>query len=86
MTVQSTASFARDFLHLPEDIQRKVETAIRQLVANPRHPSLRVKKMKGVENRWEARITRSYRFTFSWEGDEIILRRLGTHDILLREG
>ena len=35
MTVQSTASFARDFLHLPEHIQRKVETAIRQLVANP---------------------------------------------------
>lgn len=41
--------------------------------------------MKGTQGIWEASVTLSYRFTFNWESDLIILRRIGTHDILQKE-
>lgn len=47
-----------------------------------RYPSLFVKKMKGTENIWEARVSDSLRITFSLEGSEIYLRTTGHHDVL----
>lgn len=41
--------------------------------------------MHGVRNLWEARVSLSYRFTYQMEGDRLVLRRIGTHDILKRE-
>lgn len=83
--VARTESFARDFKGLPKEVQGRVEKAIARLVQNPAHPSLRVKKMQGVKDIWEASITMSYRLTFYRGGDSIILRRVGTHDILIKE-
>ncbi len=78
-------SFERDFVSLPEHVQELAEKAIRRLAENPRHPSLRVKKMKGLKGVWEGRVTRGYRFTFNWQGEIITLRKVGTHDILEKE-
>jgi len=83
--VARTESFARDFKGLPKEVQGRVEKAISRLVQNPAHPSLRVKKMQGVKNIWEASVTMSYRLTFHRGGDTITLRRVGTHDILVKE-
>ena len=77
-----TDSFVRDFRMLPEEIQARTERAILRLAQNPSYPSLRVKKMQGVKDIWEASITLSYRLTFHRAGDTLILRRVGTHDIL----
>ncbi len=52
------------------------------LLENPRHPSLRIKKMEDPRQIWEASITKSYRFTFQIQRDTYLLRRIGTHDIL----
>jgi mRNA-degrading endonuclease YafQ of YafQ-DinJ toxin-antitoxin module len=52
----------------------------------PYTPSLRTKKMHGLEDIWEARVTLSYRITFQRTGDTLLLRRIGTHDVLEREG
>jgi len=49
---------------------------------NPRHPSLRVKKIQGVGNIWEMSVTKSYRITFQRKEEIILLRNIGTHDIL----
>jgi len=57
-----------------------------RLVQNPSYPSLRVKKMQGLDDVWEASVTMSYRITFQRAGDTLILRRIGTHDILKTEG
>lgn len=38
-------------------------------------------QMEDPRGIWEASITMSYRFTFMRDGDTIILRRVGTHDI-----
>jgi mRNA-degrading endonuclease RelE of RelBE toxin-antitoxin system len=86
MNIFRTEIFKRDFRRMPEAIQRRVEKALRLLVENLRHPSLRAKKMEGErdpEGRdiWEARASRGYRFTFAIAGDTYILYRLGPHDI-----
>jgi len=51
---------------------------------NIRHPSLRVKKMEGHKNRWEASIDMFYRFTFEIHDDFYMLRRIGPHDNVLK--
>ena len=85
MTLRTTKPFDRDFAFLSEAIKERAEKQFALLLQNPRHPSLRVKKMKGKWGKqgiFEARVTRGYRFTFQVEGDEYILRRIGPHDIL----
>lgn len=75
-------SFQKDFDSLPQNIQRLAEKKLKIFGDNPRHGSLRVKKMEGYKNIWEGRVTKNYRFTFKLEKDTAILRRIGTHDIL----
>ncbi len=85
MKVQTTRAFDRDYAGLPETVKARVDKQLPVLLADPRHPSLHLKKIRGAEDIWEARITRGYRLTLNIAGDTIILRRVGTHDIL-REG
>ena len=82
MKLARTARFARDFRSLPTDIQRRAAKQLQLLLNNPRHPSLRIKKMEGAQDIWEGRISKIYRFTFQVRHDTYILRRIGTHDIL----
>ena len=74
-------SFKRDYKKLPLRIQKKIDEQLRILVENPGYPSLRVKKIEGHANCWEARISREYRFTFGWVKATLILRRAGTHNV-----
>ena len=85
MRFRTLGTFKKDYRGLPREIQQQVDEALRLLSQNPRHPSLQVKKMKGTKNIWEGRVTLAYRFTFNWLSDLVILRRVGTHDILKRE-
>ena len=64
---------------LPRSIQKKTYKSFGLLLNNPRHPSLRSKKM-AVANFYEARIDYHYRFAFSIEGDTILVLTLGLHD------
>ena len=82
MKLARTARLARDFRSLPTDIQRRAAKQLQLLLNNPRHPSLRIKKMEGAQDIWEGRISKGYRFTFLVRHDTYILRRIGTHDIL----
>ena len=81
--VQFSKNFIKDFAKLPATAKGRFEKQLNLLLENPRHPSLRLKKMAGQQiDIWEARISRSMRFTFHVEGNTYILRRIGTHDIL----
>ena len=82
MKLQPTERFAKDYDRLPQRLQQRVDKALGLLLANPHHPSLQIKKIKGQENRWEGRVTLHYRFIFSIEGDAYLLLRVGTHDLL----
>jgi len=88
-SVIRTEPFKRDFRRLPEAIKRRTEAALRLLLSNPHHPSLRVKKVrgeiiKGYGNIFEGRITRDYRFFFLIATDAYILLACGKHDDFLK--
>jgi mRNA interferase RelE/StbE len=80
-----TRPFERDFRDLPKNVQARAEKSIRLLIENSHHPSLRTKKMQGTSDIWEARVTGSYRMTFQRMGESLLLRRIGTHDVLKKE-
>lgn len=84
MKVAFTKPFVRDYDGLPGPIQQQIDEKIERPLDNPKHPSLRLKKMEGRQSIWEARITDSYRLTLQIENDTYLLRRVGTHDILKR--
>jgi mRNA-degrading endonuclease YafQ of YafQ-DinJ toxin-antitoxin module len=83
--VQTTRPFDEDFKALPEEIKKRADKQLALLLENPRHPSLRTKRIKGVKDIWEGRITRDYCFTFQVIGDTYILRRIGRHEETLRK-
>lgn len=82
MTIVWGPRFRRDFAALPSQIKERARSRLAVFCENPRHPSLRTKKMQGWQEVWEGRVTRDYRFTFSRADDTYTLRRIGTHDIL----
>jgi mRNA-degrading endonuclease RelE of RelBE toxin-antitoxin system len=82
MRLLPTERFHRDYERLSQEIQGQVDQQLQQLLSNPRHPSLQVKKMRGVPGVWELRVTRGCRLTFQIEGDFYVLRKVGTHDVL----
>lgn len=84
MRLVFTDPFQHDHRVLPAEVQRALSKALKFLLKNPRHSSLRAKKIPGTEI-WYARAGRAYRFTFQLAGDTVILRRVGTHAILSRE-
>jgi len=80
MRIARTERFKAAYRELTPSNQQEARKAIRLLRENPRHPGLRVKKIKGAEGIWEARVSRSIRMTFEVHGDLIILRNIGEHD------
>lgn len=76
--------FQRAYADLDDEQVRLAKKALRLLTSNPRHPSLRVKKMQGTADIWEARASRSLRLTFEMRGDVILLRNVGAHNETLR--
>lgn len=85
MRVALTETFRRCYRDLPQAVQEKVDRQIAMLAANPRHPSLAVKKIKGTQGIWEARVDRGYRMTFAMRDDVVFLRRVGPHDRTLKK-
>lgn len=83
MKIKTTKKFDRDYACLPKKIQDLLNEKLKLFFENQRHSSLRVKKMEGYPNIWEASINIQYRFTFEIDNDNTyILRRIGAHDIL----
>jgi hypothetical protein len=71
-------------LGLPPQVREKFYAQLSVLLADRLHPSLRTKKVQGQRGVFEARIDRSYRFTFHYEGDTVVLRGAGSHDQAFR--
>lgn len=76
--------FKKQYKALPQEIRQAFKEKLELFLADMRHPSLRVKKIQGVENRWEGSVTMKYRFTFHMDKEMVVFRAIGTHDILLR--
>ncbi len=85
MIIRRTDAFLRDYRALPADIRQRVEKQLRLLLEDYRHPSIRLKKLKGTD-KFEIRISKGYRLTLRFDKEHMELRRVGTHDILREEG
>ncbi len=85
MIIRRTDAFLKDYRSLSSEIREKVDKQLRLLLADFRHPSLRLKKLKGTD-KFEIRITKGYRLTMRFNKEQLELRRVGTHDILRDEG
>jgi mRNA interferase RelE/StbE len=84
MRIRRSGPFKRDFAKLPEGIKRRAEKAFRLLLQDPRHPSLEARIVDEKRRIWKAKVDGGYRFTFQIEGEVIILRRIGPHDLMAR--
>jgi len=84
-SIITTKYFKLDYKKLPSDLQERFLKQLKLLLNNPRHPSLRIKKIKGANGIFEGRVSQSCCFTFCvWEGN-LILRRIGEHDKILKK-
>ena len=84
MNFIETSRFRRAYQSLPQEVKTRVKEGLKMLAVNMRHPSLRVKKIKGTKDIWEARISLDYRMTFQMFKNYIILRNVGHHDPTLK--
>ncbi|HBV95993.1 MAG TPA: hypothetical protein DEF36_02975 [Desulfotomaculum sp.] len=82
--VAFTNRFVRSYKTLDKKSSSLVEKAISLLVNNPHHPSLRMKRIQGTKNIWEASAGISIRITFMLSEDVLQLRNVGTHDQVFR--
>ncbi len=85
MKIFFTNRFKKSYKKLPEKMKERVKKQLRLFEENSSPPSLQNKKMKGDSNRWEIRVTRSYRMTYMKEKDGVYFMQVGTHDILDKE-
>ena len=79
-----TEQFEQAYEKLTGFEKQGVRKALTLLGGNPRHPGLRVKKMEGRKNIWEACLSRRMRMTFEMSGEVIVLRNVGEHDKVLK--
>ena len=84
MKVRRTDRFKKDYQKLPLDIQQRVDQKLGFLLRDPRHPSLRVHKVRGVEGLWEFSVTMNYRAIFEIEGAYYVLLGVGPYHIVDR--
>lgn len=80
MKITRTARFKKSWNELSEMEKTLARKALVNLATDLRYPALRVKKMHGVGDIWEARVSHSVRLTFQIGDGKIILRNIGRHD------
>jgi len=85
MEVFLTEQFEQAYQKLSDAERRSVRKALSLLGENLRYPSLRVNKMEGRRNIWEARPSRRMRMTFEVAEGTIVMRNVGEHDKVLQK-
>lgn len=77
--------FIENVSKLSYEVRKILKEKLSLIYRNPRHPSLRVKKIQGQEDIFEASITMDIRMTWQYiKKDVILLRKIGRHDKTLK--
>ena len=85
MTFQFTFTerFQKHFRDLSSKEKKQLKDKLALLAENPRHPSLRTKRIQGSPDLFECSINMDVRIIWFYQGDiMIILVDVGHHDIL----
>ena len=84
MKFKYSENFLHDVKALPLEVQRSLKKKLDIMAEDPRHPSLRTKKVRGQIDIFEASITMDIRMTWQYTKDGIFLRNIGEHDKTLK--
>ena len=79
MKSSATPSFWAAYRKLPTDVRGLERKAYRLFASNPRHQSLRFKKVHGHEPIYSVRVALGYRAVGLLEGDDITWFWIGAH-------
>lgn len=85
MQFEFTERFKREYKKLSSEVRKQAQQQFQRLLDDPTHPSLRVKRVQGTDNIWEASVNMSVRFTFHVRGDSYVLRTIGDHKRVFRQ-
>lgn len=81
--IVATKTFEKSLKRLTSIEQKQVADKLKMLRINPRHSSLRTKKIKGFEGLFECSVNMDIRILWRYEGSEIIIiLDIGHHSIL----
>jgi hypothetical protein len=76
---RTTRAFREAFASLPNGVRRQAERAYRLFRRDPRHPSLRFKKVDKEGNIYSVRIGLGYRALGVMEGSIVVRFWIGSH-------
>ena len=79
MKLDYSARFVRSYNKAPLEIRRMFDKQSGLLLENRNHPSLHAKKYSEAEDKWQARVNRSWRFYFKIVGDTYIITDIMPH-------
>ena len=81
-----TKTFDKAYAGLAQPIQKQCDKAIRFLIQNPSHNSLRFKPIEPAKKYWEASINMGDRLIIRPDGDVAYLMDVVTHDGISKYG
>ena len=76
---RTTRDFREAFSSLPNDIRRQAQRAYRLFLRDPRHPSLRFKKVDEESDVYSVRIGLGYRALGVMEESSVVWFWIGSH-------
>ena len=79
MNIQYTERALAALADAPEAVQKSLFKQVRFLADNLNHPSLHAKKYDTVNDVWQARVNRDWRFYFLIVGDTYIITSIIPH-------
>lgn len=83
LKVTYSKRFLKNFKKLTENEKSQIKIKIKQILRDPRHPSLRTKKIKGLKNIFESSVNMDIRLVWTFQGINLIVALdIGHHDIL----
>lgn len=80
MIIEYSASFREGVQRLSLEAKKQLKKKLELMAENPRHPSLRSKKIHGIDGIFEASVNMDIRMTWQYTDDGILLRKIGEHD------
>ena len=76
---RTTSQFRETYSKLPEEVRRQARQAYKLFQQDPRHPSLRFKKVDKQSNSWSVRVGLGYRALGVLEESVIVWFWIGSH-------
>ena len=81
MTYKTTSAFWMHYRNLPQKVQQLADEKFALLKQDPKHPSLRLKK---IGKYWVARVSINYRVLAREENGTLVWFWIGKHDVYVR--